>query len=104
MLRSFPLRRSLPCITKSLRDNPLNRSRLRPAVPAVESLEGRTLFTAFTVLTLADGGDGSLRQAVFDANGLPGADTIVFADGLSGTIALSGGQLSITDDLTIDGP
>ena len=32
------------------------------------------------------------------------ADAIVFAEGLQGTIALTGGQLSITDHLTIDGP
>ena len=56
------------------------------------------------MLNLADGGDGSLRQAVLDANALPGADDIRFADGLQGTIALTGGQLSITDHLTIDGP
>jgi len=58
----------------------------------------------FTVTTLADSGDGSLRQAVLDANALPGADTIRFADGFVGTIGLTGGQLSIADHLTIDGP
>ena len=104
MSRSFSLRRPLPCITKSPRDNTLSRSRPRPAVSAAEALEGRTLLATFTVLNLADDGGGSLRQAVLDANALPGADTIVFADDLSGSIVLSGGQLSITDDLTVDGP
>jgi hypothetical protein len=72
--------------------------------PRLECLENRTLLTTFTVLNLADGGDGSLRQAVVDANALIGADTIDFADGLVGTIALTSGQLSISDDLTINGP
>src|SRR5262249_56824368 len=55
---------------------------------------------------LADGGDGSLRQAVLDANSpaYPGADVINFAAGLQGTIALGGVPLSITDHLTIEGP
>src|SRR5262249_21324227 len=72
----------------------------------LELLEGRTLPSTFTVLNLADSGEGSLRQAILDANSpaYPGADVIRFADGLSGTIPLTGGQLSITDDLTIDGP
>jgi hypothetical protein len=72
--------------------------------PRLESLEDRTVPSTFTVLNLGDSGDGSLRQAVLDANALPGADGIRFADGLLGTIALTGGQLSITDHLTIDGP
>ncbi|HVK08984.1 MAG TPA: hypothetical protein VM597_09435, partial [Gemmataceae bacterium] len=71
---------------------------------AFEALEARTVPSTFTVWNLADGGDGSLRQAVLDANALPGADDIRFADGLQGTIALTGGQLSITDHLTINGP
>jgi hypothetical protein len=64
----------------------------------------RSVAGTFTVSNLADSGEGSLRQAVLDANALPGADAIVFADELQGTIALTGGQLSITDHLTIDGP
>lgn len=65
--------------------------------------EADTLST-FSVLNLADSGEGSLRQAVLDANAQVGADTIHFAEGLQGTIALTSGQLGITDDLTIDGP
>jgi hypothetical protein len=67
-------------------------------------LEGRRLLTSFTVANLADSGEGSLRQAVLDANANTGADTVVFADGLAGTIPLTTGQLDITDHLTIDGP
>src|SRR5262249_59833945 len=55
---------------------------------------------------LADGGDGSLRQAVLAAcaPASPGADVINLAAGLQGTIALGGVPLSITDHLTIEGP
>jgi hypothetical protein len=53
-----------------------------------------------------DSGAGSLRQAILDANGNGNADTITFAPGLSGVIALTSGALSITEnqDLTITGP
>ena len=56
----------------------------------------------FTVTTTDDAGPGSLRQAVLDANGSPGADTIDFT--VSGTITLGSGQITVTDELTIDGP
>jgi hypothetical protein len=59
---------------------------------------------AFHVTTLADSGDGSLRAAVAQANAHPGVDTIDFQPGLTGTIALTSGELDITDHLTIDGP
>ena len=72
--------------------------------PRLESLEDREVPATFTVLNLADNGSDSLRTAVAAANANPGADMIEFADGLIGTIGLSGGQLSITDHLTIDGP
>src|SRR5262245_35837538 len=82
----------------------LERRRCRHILPRLDVLEDRTLPSTFTVLNLADGDPGSLRQAVLDANALPGADVIDFAPGLNGTIALSSGQLNITDALTIDGP
>lgn len=50
----------------------------------------------FTVPSAADSGAGS-------ANAAPGADEITFADNL-GTITLTGGQLEITETLTITGP
>src|SRR6516162_3479386 len=87
-------------------------ARRRPAAPRpgcaprLEALECRTLPSSFTVLNLADSGPGSLRQAVLDANAHSGADVIEVADGLSGTITLTSGQLSITHTggLTIAGP
>src|SRR5262245_6357118 len=70
----------------------------------LDVLEDRTLPSTFSVLNLADSGPDSLLDAVMAANTSPGADVIDFAPGLSGAIALTSGQLSITDDLTIDGP
>jgi hypothetical protein len=72
--------------------------------PRLDVLEDRTLPSTFTVLNLADSGAGSLRQAVLDANANPGPDVISVASNLSGTIALTSGQISITDDLVLDGP
>jgi hypothetical protein len=66
-------------------------------------LETRALLSGITVINLADAGPGSLRDAVELANATPGPDTIDFAAGLSGTIALTE-QIEITDDLKIDGP
>lgn len=77
--------------------------RRRPGL-RLEALEDRSLPSTFTVLNLADGGAGSLRQAVLNANASPGEDAVAFAAGLAGTIALRSGEMSITDDLSIAGP
>ena len=69
----------------------------------LESLEDRRLLTLFTVSNLNDAGDGSLRDAIGLANASPRADTIDFAAELSGgAISLTGGELAITEALTID--
>jgi len=65
----------------------------------------------FLVSNTGDNGQGSLRQAILDANANPGADIISFdtsagspfADGIPDTINLSSGQLRISEDLTIVG-
>jgi hypothetical protein len=73
-------------------------------VPNIEALGDRIVPSTFHVTTLADGGAGSLRAAVAQANAHAGADAVVFDDGLTGTIALSGGELDITDAVKINGP
>jgi hypothetical protein len=59
----------------------------------------------FTVTTTADSGAGSLRQAIFDANAAPGADTIAFNIAGPGvhTIVLASPLPFVTDVVTIDG-
>src|SRR5262245_54727958 len=81
------------------------RKRAMAARLSVEWLEDRTVPSTFTVRSLADSGPESLRQAILDANANPGADLIRFAPAArDGTITLTSGELSITDDLTLDGP
>jgi hypothetical protein len=84
-----------------------------PARLALESLEDRTVPAPFIVTNLNDGGAGSLRQAISDANAAADADIIKFAAGLSGTINLSlagaddtnvGGDLDILNPVSIEGP
>ena len=61
--------------------------------------------STFSVLHVLDSAPGSLRQAIIAANGAPGADLIRFAPAArDGTITLTSGELSITDDLVLDGP
>src|SRR5262245_48148705 len=98
------LKSDSPC-TQRRRGRRLERHPRQGFVPRLEALEDRTVPSTFTVQNLADSGPGSLRQAILDASAQPGDDTIRFAPAArDGTIALTGGQLSITDDLTIDGP
>ncbi len=59
----------------------------------------------FTVTNVGDGGAGSLRQAILDANANPGADTIAFAIPGTGvhTIVLTTWLPNTTDPVTVDG-
>jgi predicted outer membrane repeat protein len=98
---------------------------VRPAVrPALEVLEDRLAPALLTVNTLQDGNPSaflSLREAVNVVNsgstaGLTAAqlaqvsgavgnnDTIQIAAGLAGAITLTGGEIDITQDVTINGP
>ncbi len=54
------------------------------------------------VTATADSGPGSLRAAVANAALLPGPDTITFASGFTGPIVLTGGEIVIASDVTID--
>jgi hypothetical protein len=53
---------------------------------------------------MATNTDCTLRQAIIDANGNSGADTIVFSSGLTGTITLGSDPETITESLTVQGP
>jgi hypothetical protein len=73
----------------------------------LERLDDRTVPSTFSVSNWADSGIGSLRQAIQDANVHPGADDISFTaipSAQGSTITLTSGQLTISGDLTINGP
>src|SRR5262245_1152589 len=93
----------------------------RTCRPGLEVLEDRTVPAPVTVGNLTDvvngsitsipnlvvnpGADGiSLREALLAANNTAGADTITFQPGLTGAIPLDGGELSVTDSVTLTGP
>src|SRR3954469_16836619 len=80
------------------------RNLVRAAVVA-ETLERRDLLATFTVVSMADTGAGTLRQAILDANATPGADTLAFNVGGGGVrrITVSSSLPAITDTLTVDG-
>ncbi len=65
---------------------------------------GQVNAATFTVTNLDDSGPGSLRDALTLANANPDVDQIDFEAGLTGTIVLSGGQLTISTPLSIVGP
>jgi hypothetical protein len=54
------------------------RQGTRTLRPMIELMEDRVLLATFTVTNNADGGPGSLRQAILNANTTPGKDTINF--------------------------
>jgi IPT/TIG domain/S-layer homology domain len=68
-------------------------------------LAALALGNTYTVTSTADSGAGTLRQAILDANGNPGPDTIAFAIVGSGvhTIVLASALPSITQPTTVDG-
>src|SRR5262249_31143265 len=85
----------------SVRVRPSRPSTFRPRV---EGMEDRLAPAVFDVTTAANGGAGSLRQAILDANSTPGADIITFSIGSGGkVISLSKALPAITETVTIDG-
>ncbi|MEZ6126307.1 MAG: choice-of-anchor Q domain-containing protein [Planctomycetaceae bacterium] len=97
-LRSFLdcLRRIRPAAGRRHQRNSFRHS-------SPERLEDRALLATFTVTNLNDSGAGSLRQAVLDANAAAGPDAIDLT-GVTGTITLTTGQLSVTEGVNISGP
>jgi hypothetical protein len=59
----------------------------------------------YTVTSIADGGAGTLRQAILDANANPGPDTISFAivGGGVQTIKPATNLPSVSEGVVIDG-
>lgn len=57
----------------------------------------------FIVSNANDAGNGSLREAIIDANSAPGRDEIRFGSGFFPKILLSSALPEITDPVTIDG-
>jgi predicted outer membrane repeat protein len=70
------------------------------AVAAASPLAGAA---TFTVTNLNDAGAGSLRGAIAQANAAPGADTVEFAENVTGTISLAS-EIVVTDTLNLAGP
>ncbi|WP_306426856.1 DUF4347 domain-containing protein [Nostoc sp. CHAB 5836] len=74
----------------------------------VQSTNPSPVNTDTVVTNTNDSGKGSLRQAILNANGTAGADTItfvgsVFTDATPDIITLTSGELTISDDVTIVG-
>ncbi|REJ75261.1 MAG: hypothetical protein DWQ47_07175 [Acidobacteria bacterium] len=76
-------------------------------VPLVSQAYPAT-FVVDTLLDNENDGCGvnacTLREAIVDANTLPGFDNIEFTPGLSGTIVLAGSHIVISSAMTINGP
>src|SRR5262249_43393382 len=73
-----------------------------PFVPQLLAFEGRIVPSTLTVLTNADSGPGTLRQAIADSQN---GDQIVFDSSLHGqSITLTSGQLAVSKSLDIEGP
>src|SRR3954447_1155383 len=75
MLRRFRAR------TKGAAQIPFSRRRPSVALPTIEFLEQRQLFSTYTVTTTANSGAGSFRDAITKANGHAGADVVAFKIG-----------------------
>jgi hypothetical protein len=83
----------------------MSRNCRRTPRPTLTALEGRLVPAVYTVTSLLDDGSpGTLRSRVIAANARPGADTVVFKPGLKGAVHLTGGQIQISDNLTLVGP
>jgi parallel beta-helix repeat protein len=86
------------------KSKPFRRSSPQRFRPRVESIEARLLLSTITVTNLNDAGTGSLRQAILEANALPGKSVEQVNFAVAGTITLTSGPLApISHPLNING-
>ncbi|HTK78726.1 MAG TPA: hypothetical protein VL371_25940 [Gemmataceae bacterium] len=74
---------------------------------SLQPLEGRVAPATFTVTNVSDAGNGSLRQAILNANSLAGVDDIVFDPAVFAvprTISLTSAELLVSQGQNITGP
>src|SRR6266480_7892926 len=85
---------------------PMNSLRSLHTIPLViagiVSVAPDLYSSTLTVSTNSDSGSGSLRQAILDANAMPGDDTVEITT--TGTIVLSSPLPLITDNIVLNGP
>ena len=74
------------------------------AATGVVSGPAHATVDAVEVTNLNDSGAGSLRDAIVAANADPDLTTITFASGVSGTITLTSGPLTLYSAVSIVGP
>lgn len=100
MLKIFPAFATLfPKNKSGLKRTKRKRSSLSLGVM---QLEDRTVPSTFSVVNLQDSGNGSLRQAILDANSHDGTQIIKFS--VAGTIQLTSQPLpDISSTVNIDG-
>jgi len=67
-------------------------------------MEDRVVPSTITVTSLDDGGPGTLRAAIVQANGDTEPDEITFASSLTGTINLTSALPSLLGTVSIEGP
>ncbi|MGI8978373.1 MAG: Calx-beta domain-containing protein [Pirellulaceae bacterium] len=95
-------KRPSPAARRRTQPSPRQRFSFRPRV---ETLENRWLLSTLAVTNTSDSGPGSLRDTIAAAES---GDTIVFSlaqpQPAVPTITLTSGQLTLTEDLTIQGP
>lgn len=82
-------------------EKPKHQRVCRGFTPRLEPLEDRTVPSTLTVQNTADSGTGSLRTVI---GAVHNGDTIVFAQGVHGTITLTSGDLPIDVSVSIEGP
>ncbi len=99
--RTHPL---TDAVRACLRQNPTRHIAPVVGLSLLLACPAAALADTFTVTNTNDAGPGSLRQAVLDANANPGADEVLFASTVTGTIPLTSGALKITEALTLEGP